>query len=290
MEKYTLQSLKEINVSYDFKHSVTQSDVDKVNKMVEMIEKSRNKESVQVGDIVEFTNKYGDYYRHAHVESNKDMKLYICEKPYVPFIEVRRDTDTLYTSTSGGAWRYIPENLQYVGTKEKAFVVWGHRGPCGNGAVTFFANVNVWEYTEGTPTFSTKNYDKFHVSIREKSYPNDYKYIITKGGTSHTAFQTDEEYQAWLKTYHGVEEEGNWPNTKFVWTYKQESKCIPLEDYLNLNDAMIDSELCNGSIQECKRVYEGTSVKTFLPHQNGIIKLTGGKQYMQAYKNLSKLD
>lgn len=282
MKKYTVESLKAINESYDYQHQVTEEDVEAVNMLVEFIEKGRNTYFPKVGDIIEYTNKYGDYYKQAHLETVEKEKLYICERPLSPFTGINAFY-SIYTSTSGGAWHHIPKDVKHIGKREKAFVVWGHKGACANGAVTFFAEVNVWEYTEGNPEYTTKTHDKFHVSIREDVPSHEYKYVISKRTTSHTAFHTDEEYQAWLKTYHGVEKEAAWANSKTVWTYKQESNCIPLEEYASIEDAIVDSELCNGKIQECKRIYEGTTVKTFLPFQNNLIEMKGIKQYMRAY-------
>ncbi|MEJ1517585.1 DUF4121 family protein [Bacillus cereus] len=288
MNKYTIESLKEImsNATYDYNHQIKQFDVDKANKLVKAIESSRNDKSPQIGDIVEFTNKHGDYCANAHVEELKEDGLYICERPSSSFVSVNESNNSIYTSTGGGSWTDIPMNLTYVGKREKAFVAWGHGGACGNGAITFIAEVNVWEYKEADLTYTTKTHDKFHVSIREDADSAHYKYVITKGALSHTAFKTDEEYQAWLKTYHGVEKDGAWENTKIVWTYKQTSSCIPLEEYLKIEGAVLDSELCNGTIQQCKRIYEGTSVTTFLPFQNDKIELTGVKQYKKSYETM----
>lgn len=282
MKKYTIETLKAINESYDHEHRVTQYDVDMANELVEVIEGSRNKDIPQVGDMIDYTNKHGDYYSRAHIESIEDEKLYICENPSIPFTSIH-GIKGISTSTSGGAWSYIPMNLKYVGTKKKLFKDWGHCGARGNGAVTFYAEVSVWEYIEGNPEYTTKTHDRFHVSIREKVNLSDYKYLVTKGSSNQTAFHTDEEYEAWLKTYHGVEKDGAWGNSRTVWTYKQDSQCIPLEDYLKIEDAIVDSELCNGTIQECKRIYEGTKVKTYLPFQNDKIEMKGVKEYRNAY-------
>ncbi|WPS85660.1 DUF4121 family protein (plasmid) [Brevibacillus halotolerans] len=282
MEKYTIESLKALNPIYENKYGVTQDDVDKVNQLVELIEKSRINTEPQIGDIVEYTCKYGEYYEHAHIESIGD-DLYICEQPYTPFVSMYVNKRAFHTSTSGGAWAHIPKDLQYVGAKEKAFVVWGHCGACGNGTVLFHAKVNVWTYTEGIHEYTTKTHDKFYVSVREKNDEYGYKFIITKRDMSHFAFKTEEEYQAWIKTYRGVERDRNMINSKIVWTMKQESKCVSVDEYKAIENALIDSELCNGTIQECKRVYSDTSVVTYLPYQNDKIELKGEKRYMKAY-------
>lgn len=279
---FTKHELQVLNGSYHMQHTLTDSDVLKVNETIKVIENSRSKEIPQAGDRVRYTNQYGDYYGKAHIEKSEKDSFYICEVPMTPFVEA--DGGELYCSiVSGGAKHHIPKNLRYVGTEKKTFSVWGHSGACGNGAVDFQAEVSVWEYTEGEHEFTTKTHDKLYVTIREKrEQKSDYKYII-RGGASHTAFHTDEEYQAWLKTFHGVEIDGAWDNVKIVWVFKEESKCIPLEQYLKLEGAIVDSELCNGHIQECKRIIEGTTIKTYLPYQNDMIVLEGEKCYKNAY-------
>lgn len=277
---FTRHQLKVINGSYHSEHTVTISDVKKVNDTIRVIENSRSKETPQVGDIVQFTNKHGEYYAKAHVERTGN-ELYICEQAYIPFVSIDGiDGNRVSTSTSGGAWSDIPSNINYVGTKKKLFKIWGHSGACANGALDFQAEVSVWEYTEGEHEFTTRTHDKFYVDI-SKSDKQEYKYKIS--GSYKTAFRTDEEYQAWLKTYHGVEKDGAWGNSKIVWTLKQESSCIPIEEYLQIENAIVDSELSNGIIQECKRIIEGTTITTVKPYQKNRIVLEGEKRYKNAY-------
>lgn len=285
MEKYTLENLKALNGRYDYNHGLKESDVVNVNNWVELIEKSRCSTTPLVGDIVEFTNKYGNYYQNAHIDNIEGEELYICETPYVPFIMRSLEGVGYCTSTSGGAWTYIPKKLKLIGTRKKLFKDWGSYGVCAEGAVTFYAEVNVWEYIDGNPEFTTKEFDKHYVSItKDRVHSTEYKYIIRKESLGQVAFRTDEEYKAWLKTFHGVEQTGyGGINQRIVWTYKQSSRCVPLNEYQSITDAVIDSELCNGTIQECKRIYKGTSVETILPYQNNKINLLNTKRYMRAY-------
>lgn len=283
MEKYTIETLKIINQSYDMKHGITQSDVDKVNKLIAIIEGSRRQDLAQAGDMIQFTNQFGEYYPNAHIERIRDGQLYVCENPYSPFVELMENKEGIQVNTSGGAWSYLPLNLQYVGKQKKLFVAWGHDGACANGAINFFAEVSVWEYTEGIHEFTTKTYDKFFLTIRNDVESYDYKYLISNFSGNHIAFHTNKEYKAWLKTFFGVEKEGPLGNTRIIWTYKQKSKFIPLEEYLKIKNAVVDSELCNGTIQECKRVYKDTTVTTYFPFQHNLIELKGVKAYMRVY-------
>jgi hypothetical protein len=295
--KYTIETLKEIKLSHDMQYRISESDVEKVNKFIELIENSRDSTTPMIGDTVEFTDKHGEYYNHAHIEKiENDMtgnaeEIYICESPYIPFIDLYNDN--IYTSTSGGAWQYIPKNLKLIGQRTKLFNVWGWCGACGNGAIQFEALVNVWEYKELNNIFpehlSTKTHDKFYVYIKkDDDFTSNYKYRIeTKGMTNHTAFKTDKEYKAWLKTFNGLEFKGHWENQLVVWTDKQIEKCIPLEEYLKIENCVIDSTLCNAEIQECKRIYTDNTVTTYLPYQNNSIPLEGVTvSHMKAYFSL----
>lgn len=291
---YTIETLKEINQAYHSEHRVKQSDVDLANNWVEFIESTRDDKAPQVGDVVELTNKYGDFYKNAHIDDLnwlKTGKLYVCEQPYIPFVSAY--SGKLATSTSGGAWCSIPDNLRLIGKRKKYFKDWGHCGACGNGAFHFVATVNVWECIEPGNIyggFTTKNYDCFHASIVEDEkkrieHHHGYKYLISSGAFSRIAFRSDQEYQAWLKTFNGVEFDGFNSNNKVVWTYKHTEKCIPLEKYNKVEYDYKDSTLCNAAIQECKRKIEGTTIITFLPYQNDKIKLENVKtEYMHAIK------
>lgn len=257
MKKYNVETLKEINQSYDYEHNVTTSDVEMVNKYVEAIEKSRDNNSPQIGDIVRYTNKYGNYYHNAHVEEVTDNEIYICESPYTPFINFSYDNKGIHTSTSGGAWNHIPKTLTLVGTEEKAFSDFGHCGGCGNGAVTFYAKVNVWEYSENTSPYSTKDYDKFSVRVDNDTLnASDYKYFISKSYTSYKAFRTDEEYNNWLNSVKGIEIKESSDEYFTVWTYKLKTIYAVKEDVFNSINGILGEELSNGSMRTIKRVVD----------------------------------
>lgn len=276
MIKYNLDTLIAGNESYHHAHGVTVSDVEKANEWVVFIEGNRNEKLPQVGDVVQLTDLYGNYYAGAHIESLEEDKLRLCHQPMIPFVGEGR-MGKLITNTSGGPWSSVPSNLRYVGKQEKAFIDWGHSGPCANGAFQFYAEVNVWEYIPPGVNVSTKTHDKFYVTVDASAKGNDYKYIIKKDGFSHCAFKTDEEYQAWLNTFHGVEQDDN---RNIVWTDKQKTTFVPLEEYNLIEHAVIDSELNNGSIQECKRVYGSHCVMTYMPFQHEKIELVDMKRYM----------
>ena len=87
-EKYSIETLKERNVSYDHEHGLTQEDVDMANDYVELIERTRSEATPQIGDRLVYVTEHGDYYGHALIDDRheKDGYLSVCEQPYVPFV------------------------------------------------------------------------------------------------------------------------------------------------------------------------------------------------------------
>ena len=144
---YAIETLIKLNAPFHEAHRIRQSDVDTANKYIEIIEKSRTDDAIQVGDIVEFTTKYGDYYRNAHVEKFEPEtdEWRICERG-TPYISSSSKENNIRCRTSGGAWSNIPNNLKLIGKRKKRFMVWGYNGACGHGAIYFEAAVNVWEH------------------------------------------------------------------------------------------------------------------------------------------------
>ena len=147
---YNLETLKEINQSYDAEHLLTQDDVNMANVYKMLIEQSRSKWGAKVGDIVETLSGH----KWAHIEEVENEYLNygnvsVCEQAYTPFIgaNLHDSNIKIKTNTSGGPWKSIPAislELQPE-QKLKSFVFFGHCGMKGNGGVEFRALVNVWK-------------------------------------------------------------------------------------------------------------------------------------------------
>ena len=60
MKKYTLETLKKENELFDSYYRLEESDVKKVNRIIEMIEETRSVKAIQKYDVVEYTNEYGE--------------------------------------------------------------------------------------------------------------------------------------------------------------------------------------------------------------------------------------
>ena len=68
-EKYSIETLRERNVSYDHQHWLTQKDVDMANNYVELIERTRSEITPQIGDRLVYVTEHGDYYGNALIDS-----------------------------------------------------------------------------------------------------------------------------------------------------------------------------------------------------------------------------
>lgn len=261
MENYTIETLLPLNGVYHMNHRLLLSDVEMANNYKAIIEASRTDKRIQSGDILELYTQCGDYRRNAHFEKwDRDKDHWtVCEQPSTPFIWLTLTGDNIHCSTSGGPWTRVPSDLQFIGKRKKLFKDWGHNGSCANGAVTFEAEVNVWEYRHREPLFgeySTKDYDKHYISYcaDEHGNPkNGSRYRYFGDGIN---FETAEEYAVWLKTLRGVGFKGHWPNQTVVFCYKRVEKLLEETEYNALN-LPVDTRVCNGVI-EVKVLYNDT--------------------------------
>ena len=258
---YTLKTLSEINQRFLSAHyELLQTDVNKANECIDLIEKSRTKEKPMRGDIVRYTTENGEYYAHAFIESIKDGQAYIAESSSVYVCANEKFQDGFSCQVSaGGAFHYIPvDHMVYIGTEEKRFWHFGHCGGCADGGIDFYATVNVWECDLNEERYSTRTHDKHYISYDPEPEKRKSPYHFTTNGK---AWETKADFQAWLRTVRGIVEPSE---TKLfvVWTYKQaEHHCSP-EEYEDLN-APEDTFLMNGSIRRCKRIYDD---KNFFVH------------------------
>ena len=143
--RYTIESLSKINQRFIGTHYwLKQSDVEMANELVEAIENTRTEDKPQPGDIVLYTNEYGEYFSHAHIETVDEDTIYLCERANT-YISV--SDEKVYCSSSGGTWKYINiKDLKYTGNQqEKRFWHFGSCGACADGGIDFYAKVNVWE-------------------------------------------------------------------------------------------------------------------------------------------------
>ena len=251
MRKYTVETLKKENELFDRCYGINNADVERVNHLIDMIEKSRSVESIQTYDVVEYTNEYGEYFPKATVTMKEEEDIELCENAG---IHLNIYDDELCGSASGGAFSHHKESeFVYKGTAVKTFWTWGNVGARANGGIYFTATVNLWECNNNKEMFSTKTHDKYYLSHRKSD--NDYQYFASWNALSSHAWKTKKEMQAWLRTYRAVTDgKHTWGGT-VIWTYKEiEHHCSDAEyDALEVPE---DIFLMNGSKRRCKRVYD----------------------------------
>lgn len=251
MKKYTVETLKKENYHFDYEHGITESDVMKVNKIIDAIENSRSTERIQVGDVVQYTNEYGEYFPHAMITNIYD-NTEICENGNM-YTNIHEGE--FCHSTSGGSFSHHEmKGFTYIGKTTRTFWTFGHNGACANGGVYFTATVNLWECNDNKEMFSTKTHDKYYLSYRKSD--SDYQYFASKsGGMSDNAWRTAKEMQAWLRTKRAIVTGENTWGGAIIWTYKEVGHhCSNTEyDALNVTE---DIFLMNGSKRRCKRVYD----------------------------------
>ena len=255
MKKYTLETLKKENELFDSYYGIDESDVEKVNRIIEMIERSRSVNVIQKYDVVEYTNEYGEYFPKATATMEREENIELCENAGV---HLNICDNELCGSASGGAFSHHKESeFTYKGTSNNTFWTWGNAGACANGGIYFTATVNLWECNDNKEMFSTKTHDKYYLSYRKAENNRDYQYFASKAGVSSYAWRTEKEIQAWLRTKRAVVTGNTWGGA-VIWTYKEiEHHCSNTEyDALEVPE---DIFLMNGSKRRCKRVYDDTN-------------------------------
>ncbi len=152
---YTRETLIALNPSYHLEHRVTAADVERINKLVSLIEAARQSDPSYPIDgdrIICVSPDKGIVSRNGHIQRRNSFSdwMTICTSPYTPFIDERLSSDA-----SGGYWLSLQEKDQtlftFVGREPKTFCAWGHMGMTRNGAIDFKAEVFVWEFTH--PSF-----------------------------------------------------------------------------------------------------------------------------------------
>lgn len=253
MTKYTIETLSKINQRFILNHgNLTQSDVDKVNNYIALIEESRTETTARIGDILQYTNEYGQYNKSAHIDTIENGEANICENASVS-ISQNDDFYGFYFSTSGGDWHNLKlDNFKYMGKVKKTFWTFGHMGACASGGIYFEALVNVWECNENKKEFSTKTHDDFYIYYHKNGTQMRYKFTALKDATSINAWKTEEELMTWARTHRATFEKGY--NCIIAWTYKEIEHHVSPTEYAEIQ-GIEDIMQCNGK-RMCKRIYD----------------------------------
>ena len=241
-DKYSIETLRQWNLSYDNEHGVTQKDVNMANSYVELIERTRSEITPQIGDRLVYVTEYGDYYGNALIENfhhTKDGYLSICEQPYIPFVWEKDGNIRL--SVSGGAFHGVnPKEMKFLRWTEAAFTDWGWCGARANGAVKFLARVPLWFYAEPNPIygdFTTETYRKFYLTKDTSGAARN----LYQGFEA--AFSDEATFQQFLEDYEGTVFNGNWENNIVVWCFRREYVFLPLDEWEKIESPAVERRL-----------------------------------------------
>lgn len=147
MKEYIIETLKEQNKYIN--RIITENEVQQVNELINF-RNSLDNNTPQIGDIIEYRSNRGKIYNNAHIEKIQNGKIYLCEHPSIPFVNINDHYNSLLTSTSGGAWKWIYiEDLEELnlGIQEKTFCsFFGYAE--ANKVIYFNLQVKKWKYKE----------------------------------------------------------------------------------------------------------------------------------------------
>lgn len=227
---YTVETLQYLNDSHDYGYPVDQSDVDKVNRLISLIHKERNKdETPAAGDIIAYTTRGGDYYQNAHIERIDDKEAYICLTANTPFCFDNKGKAGY--DTEGSLWTQLaPKQVEPNGIRSKLFKTWGSRGRCKDGAVYFMTTVWTWKYAEPEPLYekySTKDWAKYNIyRLPDPEQKGEYFYT----GDGFTLYSR-EELDRLLEMLHGELFCGIYRNSFILWGYHMKWKLLTREEW-----------------------------------------------------------
>lgn len=252
---YTIETLQYLNDSHDYGYPVSQSDVDKVNRLIALIHQQREGQGTtpEAGDIIAYTTRNGDYYPHAHIERMEidDQEAAICLSPHTPFCFGNKGIAGY--DTGGGPWTQLnPETVEPDGIRFKLFKTWGHCGRGRNGAVYFKTAVRAWKYAEPEPLFgkyTTRDWGRYFISrLPDAERKGEFTY---KG--EGFAVYSEEELGGLVEILHGELFDGIYSNSLVLWGYRMEWQFITEPEWNKVKAGLHLSFLGNSpvKIQTC---------------------------------------
>lgn len=120
--RYDLDSLELANG--DFGYPITEKEVQKVNRMLELMENVRSRQMYPTeGDCVEFVTRSGDYFGKAHIERITGKYADICLIPETVFCFDGMGKAAY--DTTGSPWTQVNiRNMKPAGTEIRIFRTW----------------------------------------------------------------------------------------------------------------------------------------------------------------------
>ena len=136
--KYSKETFIRLNYWYDRIHGLVQEDIDKVNTMVEHIEKTRSDRYPRTGDNLFFVSGYGERSRLFFIDAVYGDNIILRDFSRVPFVS--RDKEGIKCDMHGGECLLVKAgDVRFKAWTTGRFKHWGHYGACENGEVYYDA-------------------------------------------------------------------------------------------------------------------------------------------------------
>lgn len=264
---YTVETLQRLNDSHDYGYSVTQSDTDKVNRLIKGIQQERNRHEKPIaGDIIGYTSRNGDFFSSAHIGRVRDKNYEICLSDIVPFC-YENENGTGY-DIHEGVWVH-PKNavLKPAGIKVVLFRTWGHTGRCDHGFIYFKTFVRSWEYAEPEPMFgeyTTRNWTKYLISSCPDPERKGEFFYKANGFTLYSRTELDRL----AKTLHGELFNGIYRNSLVLWGYRMVWKIL-VEQEWNGAEADIHLSFLGESPVKIRTCEDNRTIFIYKKNDNG---------------------
>lgn len=263
----TLTELRANNKGYFLgADGINNNDLQIVNNLIEAIESTRTNK-IQTFDLVEYTDKYGDFYQNAMAEFNTyhDNKFCIVQQASC---NIELYNNKLIHSISGGAFDGRKDETKFIynGKSKRFFWTWGSNGVGANHGLYFQAEVSKFIYNERAPELkhlTTQYLTKLYISDRGTNTREQYRYTASQGAYSYTAWKNEKELNAFLTKYKAIEEKSAgftrifWilnPVTKYCFDRKEFEK-IKAPEYINW---------WNGSDRPHKEIIKNNDLITYI--------------------------
>lgn len=153
--------LRRLNLGFIREYGdLEEKDFKKMDLVKDAIEKARlfsgNDIRPLPGDSVEGAYYGGKFpFKNGMLDTPYDWyeegEVSLCAGPYSPFTRLAdwRQEGYSFSMSGGPYFKMSSGDLEYVGTDERLFTVWGHWGACANGDIRFPVKVNRWKVKEG---------------------------------------------------------------------------------------------------------------------------------------------
>ena len=167
--KYCKETFIRLNYWYDRIHGLVREDIEKVNTMVEHIEKTRSNRYPRTGDSLFFISGYGERSRPFFVDAVYGDNIVLRNFSRVPFVS--RDKKGIKCDMHGGECVLVKTgDVRFKTWTTGRFKHWGHYGACKNGEVYYDAKIALWNMYTGE--ISCKDEDGL------KQFVNDHEGFI----------------------------------------------------------------------------------------------------------------